>query len=533
MDLNEPSPKTVPAEKAPEPTATNGAAALPTSEIPPQTELPPVDTNLSGDATNTDTNGEQPSELRPFPGRLSSIQGLSARRPSVQFLAQVKVDGGERSRSRKPTRESGARRLSSPPPPNQFQPRVSFDTFDNRDASDFSLTLSRKHKDYVYNRRSRTFLCGTDTNEYSDTALEWLIDELVDDGDEIVCLRVVEKDSKEAVKWAGGGSNKEGRERGYRAEAQRMLEKIQEKNSDDRAINLVLEFSIGRVQETIQHMIAIYEPAMLVVGTRGKSLSGFQGLMPGSVSKYCLQHSPVPVVVVRPSSKRDKKKRKRLKDPSRRGYRDILDKSEDVGEAGGHLLDSRNRYSVIGTDVLSELSKRDEEEEARMVAEAIGYRGGQLPATADGPPLSRVISARSEMSTRSGRSGSMNSLGSDIADDLRSPVGKLMKSPELRDLDTPPGSDDDDSSDEGYEAVPAYVLAQEEALTKARERAIKAEEEERQAELERIKREEERVKKENKKLSKKDKKEEEYQGAAGVLGLLDDLKAQEKQRGKR
>lgn len=132
---------------------------------------------------------------------------------------------------------------------------MSFDTFDNRDASDFSLTLSRKHKDYVYNKRSRTFLCGTDTNEYSDTALEWLIDELVDDGDEIVCLRVVEKDSKEAIKWAGGGSNKEGRERSYRAEAQRMLEKIQEKNSEDRAINLVLEFTIGKVHETIQHMV--------------------------------------------------------------------------------------------------------------------------------------------------------------------------------------------------------------------------------------------------------------------------------------
>ncbi|TKX26475.1 putative universal stress family protein [Elsinoe australis] len=530
MENNEPSPKTLPVEKAPQ--ATNGDANLPTSDIP-QTELPPTD---NGTTNETRKESDTPAEFRPLFGRLQSSDGIAARRPSVQFVPQVKVDGSDRSRSRRPTREAGVRRLSSPPPPNQFQPRVSFDTFDNRDASDFSLTLSRKHKDYVYNKRSRTFLCGTDTNEYSDTALEWLIDELVDDGDEIVCLRVVEKDSKEAIKWAGGGSNKEGRERSYRAEAQRMLEKIQEKNSEDRAINLVLEFTIGKVHETIQHMIAIYEPAILVVGTRGKSLSGFQGLMPGSVSKYCLQHSPVPVVVVRPSSKRDKKKRKRLKDPARRGYRDILDKSEDAAE-GGHLLDSRNRYSIIGTDVLSELSKRDEEEEARMVAEAIGYRPGQTVPTGDGPPLSRVISGRSEVSNRSARSGSLGSAGSDVGEDLRSPVGKLMKSPELRDLDTPPGSDDDDSSDEGYEAVPAYVLAQEEALSKARERAIKAEEEEREAELERIRKEEERVKKENmrnaKKGLKKKKSEDDYQGAAGVLNLLDDLKAQEKQKGRK
>lgn len=132
---------------------------------------------------------------------------------------------------------------------------MSFDTFDNRDASDFSLTLGRKHKDYVYSKRSRTFLCGTDANEYSDTALEWLIDELVDDGDEIVCLRVIERDGKEARDMAGMTSTREGRERGYRAEAQRMLQRILEKNTEDRAINLVLEFSIGKIQETIQHMV--------------------------------------------------------------------------------------------------------------------------------------------------------------------------------------------------------------------------------------------------------------------------------------
>ncbi|KAF2488026.1 hypothetical protein BDY17DRAFT_237776, partial [Neohortaea acidophila] len=211
----------------------------------------------------------------------------------------------------------------SPPPPAQFRSSVSFDTFNNKEASDFSLTLNRKHRDYKYTKRSRTFLCGTDTNDYSDTALEWLIDELVDDGDEVVCLRVVEKDSKEALKWSGGLG-----EKGYRNEAERFLDAIEKKNTEDRAISLILEFSIGRVQETIQQMIRIYEPAMLVVGTRGRSLTGYQGLLSsGSVSKYCLQYSPVPVIVVRPSSKREAKKKKRLKDPDRMGYRDILDKS--------------------------------------------------------------------------------------------------------------------------------------------------------------------------------------------------------------
>ncbi|KAK4940875.1 hypothetical protein LTR66_014873, partial [Elasticomyces elasticus] len=267
------------------------------------------------------------SKFSPLLGPVAGDGDPSLRRPSVQFAPHFR-ESSPRSRSLRPTRFSVARRMSSPPPPPQFRERVSFDTFQNPNATDFSLTLNRKHKNYVYTKRSRTFLCGTDTNDYSDFALEWLIDELVDDGDEVVCLRVVEKDSKFATEA------REGVEKRYRDEAEQMMNRIMEKNTEDRAISLILEFSVGKVHDTIQHMIRIYEPAILIVGTRGRSLGGFQGLLPGSVSKYCLQHSPVPVIVVRPSSKRDKKKRKRLRDPRRGGYRDILDKTEEVTGLG-------------------------------------------------------------------------------------------------------------------------------------------------------------------------------------------------------
>lgn len=173
--------------------------------------------------------------------RLKSY-GLFEMLAYIHDLQQIKTDGASpttsRSSSAQPANRktenlaprpslSANRRMSSPPPPAQFRSSVSFDTFSNPSASDFSLTLNRKHRDYEYTKRSRTFLCGTDTNDYSDTALEWLIDELVDDGDEVVCLRVVEKDSKEAVKWAGGMG-----ERGYRREAERFLEGIERKNTE-------------------------------------------------------------------------------------------------------------------------------------------------------------------------------------------------------------------------------------------------------------------------------------------------------------
>ena len=285
-----PSPRSQPADNS---------STLPTRSIP--------NAPLDGPAA--------PSFVPAWRRPTNNIDGSSesARRPSVQFVPSKSASGSRSSSANPPsvrrttvastTRKANApqgRRMSSPPPPAQFRPSVSFDTFSNPAASDFSLTLNRKHRDYEYTKRSRTFLCGTDTNEYSDTALEWLIDELVDDGDEVVCLRVVEKDSKEASTWSRGQGKA-----GYKKEAERFLEEIEKKNTDDRAISLVLEFSIGGVQDTIQKMIRIYEPAMLVVGTRGRSLTGYQGLLSsGSVSKYCLQYSPVPVMVVRPCLKR-------------------------------------------------------------------------------------------------------------------------------------------------------------------------------------------------------------------------------------
>ena len=130
-----------------------------------------------------------------------------------------------------------------------YESRVSFDTFDNRDATDYSITLSSKHKDYAYTNHSRTFLCGTDQNDYSEFALEWLIDELVEDGDEIVCLRVVDPGSK----INSDTSVQQGK---YKAEAYKLLEQIKAKNKDEeKSINLVLEYAVGKVPETIQRMV--------------------------------------------------------------------------------------------------------------------------------------------------------------------------------------------------------------------------------------------------------------------------------------
>ncbi|KAK0362716.1 hypothetical protein LTR91_021539 [Friedmanniomyces endolithicus] len=491
-----PTPKGMSATPSPRSSALR-SSSTPRSDLLPDRSIPeqPLDPS-----TSTFKPSFIPAWRRPTLAAANAENG--GRRPSVQFVPHAKetTGGGSRSSSAKPISShklssvspntpsaAGGRRMSSPPPPAQFQKGVSFDTFSNPAASDFSLTLNRKHRDYEYTKRSRTFLCGTDTNEYSDTALIWLLDELVDDGDEIVCLRV-EKDSREAVRWAGGQG-----EKGYRAEAERFLEAIEKKNNDDRAISLVLEFSIGKVQEAIQQMIRIYEPAILVVGTKGRSLTGYGALLSsGSVSKYCLQYSPVPVIVVRPSKKRARRKEKREKDPGRKGYRDILDKSDDAPRGrGGHLLDDRNRSSIAGLDLglLGDLDTRDPDEEARKVAEAIGYRPSR-PSTSDtanitdtrATSLSRVTSTQSNTSGRS-------------VDDLNSPhpTERVLQSPDLRNLDSPVPSDDEADEDDAEDPDPGRlqesIRPEDEAAMLAYERAQKVMEEEREEEEARVERE--------------------------------------------
>jgi hypothetical protein len=108
---------------------------------------------------------------------------------------------------------------------------------------------------------------------------------------------------------------------------------------------------------------------MLVVGTKGRTLGGLQGLMNArnSFSKYCLQYSPIPVVVVRPDDKRLKKKEKRSQDPTRQSYAAMLAYNAGKHEAECDASSVYEFEKGISAD-----------EEAHRVAAAIG-----LPARFD------------------------------------------------------------------------------------------------------------------------------------------------------
>lgn len=138
-------------------------------------------------------------------------------------------------------------------PRSKFEPHVSFDNFaggEPTESNTISLTLNEKHRGYQHNRRSRTFMVGVDENAYSNYALQWMLDEMVDDGDEIICLHVVEKDSKIS-------NDKSVTQKSYRKEAKRLMKEIQDKNAEQRSISIVLEFAVGKLQQTFQKMVSI------------------------------------------------------------------------------------------------------------------------------------------------------------------------------------------------------------------------------------------------------------------------------------
>lgn len=128
---------------------------------------------------------------------------------------------------------------------DRFQNRVAFDNLPLGEATKNntpSLTLNVKHKGYRLGRRSRTFMVGVDENAYSDYALQWLLDELVDDGDEVVCVRVIEKDIRVGSK-------------GYQDEAQSIMASVLQRNTANHALSFVLEYAGGKLHGTFQKLV--------------------------------------------------------------------------------------------------------------------------------------------------------------------------------------------------------------------------------------------------------------------------------------
>ncbi|KAI1316208.1 hypothetical protein EDD11_010318 [Mortierella claussenii] len=244
-----------------------------------------------------------PDSLLPSPTLASSPAASTTVSPSNSTTSSLSSTSASASDS------TEFRKTEAPPKQrskNGYIGRVGFDTLDCEDTTQYAFTLQARTDHWKRTKRSRTFLVGTDLNDYSAHALKWVMENMVEDGDEIVALRVVPMELRDSFAKSGIPSF-QGQEIAARSEATKIMDMIRESNKS-KEINIIVECLVGNVRDTIQHMIKMYEPAMLVVGTRGRN--SMKGFLLGSVSRYCLNHSPIPVTVVRPASKLIKSKTK-------------------------------------------------------------------------------------------------------------------------------------------------------------------------------------------------------------------------------
>lgn len=84
--------------------------------------------------------------------------------------------------------------LSPVPITPGYTPKVSFDTFENKSASMFSFTLRVKSEAYLRTRSTRVFLCAASADESGREALDWALEALVQDGDELIVFRGVDEE---------------------------------------------------------------------------------------------------------------------------------------------------------------------------------------------------------------------------------------------------------------------------------------------------------------------------------------------------
>ncbi|EIW71375.1 universal stress protein [Tremella mesenterica] len=226
----------------------------------------------------------------------------------------------------------------------KYRRKVGFEAFEAGPATLFAYTCQAKSEGYKRHRNTRVFAVAVSADESGEDALDWLMSELVEDGDEVVAIRVIELDE-------GERTDPQAQEE-FREDAHSLLATILDKNNeaDGRRISVVVEFVAGRVTEMLLKMIALYRPDSLIVGTKGAKSRlqswgmalGAPGM--GSVSRYAVSHSPVPVIVVRPERKVKKTLEKRQNDPKRGQYAAI------VGPEGLSLSRSRSRGSAGGRE---------------------------------------------------------------------------------------------------------------------------------------------------------------------------------------
>lgn len=124
----------------------------------------------------------------------------------------------------------------------KFRQHVSFDTTSHDINRVSGITLSARHDNFRAQRHSKTILVGISEDKNSEAALEWLLTDMVDDHDTVVCVRVLGKYVKPYQDF---------KERAYL-----LLRGIIEKNRLDKVLCVILEYQFGQLFPTFYTMVS-------------------------------------------------------------------------------------------------------------------------------------------------------------------------------------------------------------------------------------------------------------------------------------
>ncbi|PKI85627.1 hypothetical protein MVES1_000510 [Malassezia vespertilionis] len=247
---------------------------------------------------------------------------------SMQSKHPTSVSHGRSIQSNTQKRMSlfSSERLDKRPFWKGYQRVVGFDTMADAENTEqsASYTLQIKSIGYARTKHTRTFMCAVDATKSSERALEWIMENLVDDGDEIVAARVFEGEQDRMDPVVAQEC------------ANALLASIVDLNESatPRRISATVEFLSGPIKSSILRLATIYRPESLTIGTRGKQVSAFEkilGTTPlGNLSKTLIWQSPVPVIIVRPEDRVQKHLSKRMADPRRHEYYDLVQSNEQL-----------------------------------------------------------------------------------------------------------------------------------------------------------------------------------------------------------
>jgi len=176
-----------------------------TTLIPSESSHPSSETTL----TNPDPNSFTASSSYPSARRVSG-SAIGSTGPSLGLPK---------------TRTSSTGGSHTIHPEFGYTRKVGFETFEpSTDSALFSYTLQAKSDAYRRTRNTRVFMVAVSPDESGNEALEWLMESLIEDGDEIVAVRVVELDE--------GEKKSEDAQEGFREEAGGLLRKVLEMNDE-------------------------------------------------------------------------------------------------------------------------------------------------------------------------------------------------------------------------------------------------------------------------------------------------------------